>query len=45
MRPRFAGESKKGHNGIYGLRYGRVILGTWWRQSRQAGRPGRRARR
>ena len=45
MRPRFAGESKKGHNVIYGLRYGRVILGTWWRQSRQAGRPGRRARR
>jgi glycosyltransferase involved in cell wall biosynthesis len=45
MRKRFAGESKKGHNVIYGLRYGRVILSTWWRQSRRAGRPGRRARR
>jgi glycosyltransferase involved in cell wall biosynthesis len=45
MHKRFAGESKKGHNLIYGLRYGRVILSTWWRQSRQAGRPGRRAKR
>jgi glycosyltransferase involved in cell wall biosynthesis len=45
MHKRFAGESKKGHNVIYGLRYGRVILTTWWRQSRRAGRPGRRARR
>jgi glycosyltransferase involved in cell wall biosynthesis len=45
MRKRFAGESKKGHTVIYGLRYGRVILSTWWRQSRRAGRPGRRAKR
>ena len=45
MRPRFAGESKKGHNIVYGLRYGRVILTTWWRQSRRAGIPGRRAKR
>jgi len=31
MRKRLAGESKKGHNLIYGLRYCRVILTTWWR--------------
>jgi glycosyltransferase involved in cell wall biosynthesis len=45
MHKRFAGESKKGRNIVYGLRYGRVILSTWWRQSRRAGRPGRRAKR
>jgi glycosyltransferase involved in cell wall biosynthesis len=45
MHRRFAGESKKGHNIVYGLRYGRVILTTWWRQSRRAGTPGRRAKR
>ena len=45
MHRRFAGESKKGHNLIYGPRYGRVIVTTWWRQSRQAGRVGRRAKR
>jgi glycosyltransferase involved in cell wall biosynthesis len=44
MHKRFAGESKKGHNITYGLRYGRVILSTWWRQSRRAGRPGQRAK-
>jgi glycosyltransferase involved in cell wall biosynthesis len=31
MRKRLAGESKKGHNLIYGFRYCRVILSTWWR--------------
>jgi glycosyltransferase involved in cell wall biosynthesis len=31
MRKRLAGSSKKGHNLIYGLRYCRVILSTWWR--------------
>jgi glycosyltransferase involved in cell wall biosynthesis len=36
MRRRTAGESKKGHNLIYGLRYARVILGTWWRERRAA---------
>ena len=45
MHKRFAGHSKKGHNLVYGRRYGRVILSTWWQQSRRAGRPGRRARR
>jgi hypothetical protein len=29
-----AGESKKGHNVLYGMRYARVILRTWWRERR-----------
>jgi glycosyltransferase involved in cell wall biosynthesis len=36
MRRRRAGKSKKGHNILYGLRYGRVMLRTWWRESRAA---------
>ena len=32
MRKRLAGESKKGRNWIYGIRYCRVILATWWRE-------------
>jgi Glycosyl transferase family 2 len=32
MRERAAGESKKGHNLLYGFRYGRVVLGTWVRE-------------
>jgi hypothetical protein len=36
MRNRVAGKSKKGHNLLYGLRYGRVVLRTWWRESRAA---------
>jgi glycosyltransferase involved in cell wall biosynthesis len=32
MRKRAAGESKKGHNLLYGARYARVILETWWRE-------------
>jgi glycosyltransferase involved in cell wall biosynthesis len=38
MRRRVAGESKKGHNLFYGLRYGRVLLRTWWRERRAAKR-------
>jgi glycosyltransferase involved in cell wall biosynthesis len=34
MRKRLAGESKKGHNVLYGVRYARVILTTWWRTRR-----------
>jgi glycosyltransferase involved in cell wall biosynthesis len=34
MRKRLAGTSKKGHNLIYGLRYARVIVRTWWRERR-----------
>src|SRR5262249_48236766 len=32
MRPRGNGRSKKGGNLVYGLRYARVVLGTWWRE-------------
>ena len=35
MRKRLAGESKKGHNFLYGLRYARVIVTTWWRTRRR----------
>jgi glycosyltransferase involved in cell wall biosynthesis len=45
MHKRFAGESKKGHNLLYGLRYARVIVTTWWRESRRAGNPGGRVKR
>jgi glycosyltransferase involved in cell wall biosynthesis len=38
MRKRVAGESKKGHNVLYGLRYGRVVLRTLWRERRAAKR-------
>src|SRR5262249_9400706 len=33
------GESKKGHNAIYGLKYAAVVFGTWWRE-RQRRVPG-----
>lgn len=36
MRPRLSGESKKGRNIVYALRYARVMVGTWWRESRRA---------
>jgi glycosyltransferase involved in cell wall biosynthesis len=34
MRKRMAGRSKKGHNVLYGLRYARVVVGTWARERR-----------
>lgn len=34
MRPRLAGTTKKGGNLAYGLRYARVLVSTWWRESR-----------
>jgi glycosyltransferase involved in cell wall biosynthesis len=34
MRKRMAGTSKKGHNLLYGLRYARVVVGTWARERR-----------
>ncbi len=34
MHKRTAGESKKGSNALYGFRYARVILATWWRERR-----------
>jgi glycosyltransferase involved in cell wall biosynthesis len=31
--PRASGTTKKGRNYLFGLRYARVVLGTWWRES------------
>lgn len=38
MHKRIAGRSKKGHNFLYGARYARVAIGTWWRERRDARR-------
>ena len=43
MHKRLAGESKKGHNFLYGGRYARVILTTWGRERRRARKAGRSA--
>ena len=32
MRRRAQGRSKKGGNLVYGARYARVVVGTWWRE-------------
>jgi glycosyltransferase involved in cell wall biosynthesis len=32
--PRASGTTKKGNNYLFGLRYGRVVLTTWWRERR-----------
>lgn len=32
MRDRTAGASKKGNDLLYGLRYARVLVSTWWRE-------------
>ncbi len=32
MHNRCAGSSKKGRNLVYGSRYARVVVGTWWRE-------------
>ena len=32
MHVRAAGSTKKGGNLVYGSRYARVVLGTWWRE-------------
>lgn len=45
MHKRFAGESKKGHNVLYGFRYARVIMRTWFRERSRARREGRRTAR
>lgn len=44
MHKRFAGQSKKGHNLLYGPRYARVILRTWRRERARARREGRLVR-
>ena len=35
IHKRKVGESKKGHNAIYGLKYAGVVLGTWWRERKR----------
>src|SRR5260370_13446358 len=37
IHKRKVGESKKGHNAIYGLKYAGVVLGTWWRERQRRG--------
>ena len=32
IHKRKVGESKKGHNAVYGLKYAGVVAGTWWRE-------------
>ena len=39
IHKRKVGESKKGHNAIYGLKFAGVVVGTWWRE-RQRRVPG-----
>jgi glycosyltransferase involved in cell wall biosynthesis len=34
---RKVGQSKKGHNAIYGLHYASVVLRTWWRERQRRG--------
>jgi len=34
--PRSSGTTKKGKNYLFGLRYGRVVLTTWWRERKGA---------
>jgi glycosyltransferase involved in cell wall biosynthesis len=43
IHKRKVGESKKGHNAIYGLHYAGVVLGTWLRERRAPGAKARRA--
>lgn len=42
MHQRTGGRSKKGNNLVYGSRFARVILKTWWREVRRNRREGRR---
>lgn len=37
--PRASGTTKKGSNYLFGLRYARVVLGTWWRERKGSAHP------
>ncbi|HWE66032.1 MAG TPA: glycosyltransferase family 2 protein [Acidimicrobiales bacterium] len=37
--PRASGTTKKGKNYLFGFRYGRVVLATWWRERREVAHP------
>jgi glycosyltransferase involved in cell wall biosynthesis len=39
IHKRTVGQSKKGHNLVYGLRFARVVLGTWFGERRRANAP------
>jgi glycosyltransferase involved in cell wall biosynthesis len=41
VRARTAGGSKKGTNLLYGIRFGRVVVATWWGSRRAPSRPVR----
>jgi glycosyltransferase involved in cell wall biosynthesis len=36
IHKRQVGQSKKGHNALYGLHFAKVIAGTWWRERRRS---------
>jgi glycosyltransferase involved in cell wall biosynthesis len=38
VRARTSGQSKKGTNLLYGLRFGRVVVTTWWNVRKERGR-------
>jgi len=38
IHKRKVGQSKKGHNALYGLAFAKVIGGTWWRERRRRAR-------
>jgi glycosyltransferase involved in cell wall biosynthesis len=38
IHKRKVGQSKKGHNALYGLAFAKVISGTWWRERRRRAR-------
>jgi glycosyltransferase involved in cell wall biosynthesis len=37
--PRASGTTNKGKNYLFGFRYARVVLGTWWRERKGVSRP------
>jgi glycosyltransferase involved in cell wall biosynthesis len=41
MRERSAGTTKKGRNLLYGARFGRVVVTTWWRERRDRSAPAK----
>jgi len=41
MEARQSGKTKKGGNFLYGYRFGSVVVGTWWRESRARRGPDR----
>jgi hypothetical protein len=41
MRERSAGMTKKGRNLLYGARFGRVVVTTWWRERRDRSAPAK----